>query len=441
MGVDAERPVERRHPDRWGRGRPRASRTRTFRILSPGAIGAGRGHLACLLAASCVFAACTGTRQPRTETLPAHAAAPPSGLKARQVPLFVCFGSDDNGSSGLEGSGAAGGLHFLTELFAGRRNPNGTGNLATFDGAPLHYSFYVNTMYLTGDLGTPAYASLSHEDPMWVKRAWREGVEAGHEIGNHTHSHPHGGEFTADQWEDEMRRCAEILERPLADEPAGSPSGLGVPRGSLAGFRTPFLEYADATLTAAQKEGFAYDCSLEEGTEPDQDGRNFAWPYRLDGGSPGNPTIGRHPGLWEIPVYVFIAPPDEACARLGVPPGLRTSLKARKEYFDVSSGKITGMDWNLWCEFGMTPAEFLATIRYTFELRRSGNRAPLTIGLHSDLYSDRQEDGECAGTPTARRAALETLVRFLQEQDIVRIVSARELLGWLRHPAPLDGTD
>jgi hypothetical protein len=396
--------------------------------------------LAWLLAMSCILAACAEVRQPKPGTGPRPSALPPGGLAPQQVPLFVCFGSDDNGYSGLEGSGAAGGLHFLTELFAGRHNLTGTGNTGTFDSTPAHYSFYVNTYYITPTDQGSAYAAREREDPVWVRRAWREALEAGHEIGNHTHSHPHGREFTVRQWEDEMQRCTEILERPYsAEETAGVPAGLGVAGRELLGFRTPFLEYADATLAAVQDKGFAYDCSLEEGLRDDQDGRNFVWPYRLDHGSPGNPTIGRHPGLWEIPVYVFIVPPDEACERLGVPPGLRAAVKARQDYFDTAAGKISGMDWNLWCEFRMTPAEFLATIRYTAELRLSGNRAPFTIGLHSELYSDRQTSGECAATPAERRTTLERLVTSLHEQDAVRIVSARELLGWLQHPVPLGG--
>jgi len=386
--------------------------------------------LALVILTAAGIVACSGLRPP----------TPPAGLAPQQVPLFACFGSDDNGYSGVPESGSAGGLHFLTELFAGRRNPPGAGRAATFDGAPLHYAFYVNTRYITPDSGASAYGEVPRERPAWVRSAWKEAVEAGHEIGNHTHSHPHGREFTVGQWEAEIRRCTEILGLPYAtDEVEGSQAGLGLSRGQLPGFRTPFLEYADATLTAAQNQGFAYDCSLEEGTEADQDGRNFVWPYRLDVGSPGNPGIGRHPGLWELPVYVFIVPPDEACSRLGVAPGLRDALKARQDYFDTAAGKITGMDWNLWCEYRMTPAEFLATIRYTLELRMRGNRAPLTIGLHSELYSDREGSAACAATPGERRAALERLVDYLQAQDSVRIVSARELLEWLRHPAALGG--
>jgi len=385
-----------------------------------------------------VVSSCAGSRPPARDPQ-----SPPAGLSPSQVPQFVVLGSDDNGLSGLPGSGAAGGMTFLTELVAGRRNPAGAGNAATFDGAPARYSFYVNTYYLEPRAGATAYESAGRDDPYWVRRAWREAIAAGHEIGVHTHSHPHGRELSVSQWESEMRRCIEILGRPAAlGETAAAPApdaGLGVERAALQGFRTPYLEYADATMAAVRAQGFRYDCSLEEGTQPDQNGTDFVWPYPLDAGSPGNPEIGRHPGVWEIPVYVFIVPPDEACERHGVPPGLRAALKQRRDYFDADAGKISGMDWNLWCEFAMSPAEFLATIRYTLELRRAGNRCPLTVGLHSELYSDRQGVGECPTPPAERRAAVAALVDTLLAVDDVRIVTARDLVDWLESPAPLGG--
>jgi len=396
--------------------------------------------LAAVLAGALISPACARLR-PAQPAAPVGMEPPPSGLRPADVPQFVCFGSDDNGYSGLDGSGAAGGLHFLTALFAGVRNPAGSGNPGTFDGAPGHYSFYVNTYYVTPSPGDSAYGGAMREDPVWVRRAWREAVEAGNEIGNHTHSHPHGRDLTAAQWEDEMRHCAEILVQPYESRgrsaTAGSVDGLGIPPGEILGFRTPYLEYSDATLAAVQNQGFAYDCSLEEGTQGDQVGPNFVWPYRLDHGSPGNPAIGPHPGLWEIPVYVFVVPPDDECERFGVARGFRDRLKGRQEYFDPEAGKITGMDWNLWCEFSMTPVEFIATIEYTLERRLHGNRCPLTIGLHSELYSDRQAGTGCNASPAERRTALEALVRDLQRHDVVRIVSARELLQWLRRPVPL----
>jgi peptidoglycan/xylan/chitin deacetylase (PgdA/CDA1 family) len=403
-----------------------------------------------LLAVSC---ACQKPA-PRSQPASPPGVQPPAGLLPAQVPQFIVIGSDDNGNSGLEGSGTTGGLHFLTELFSARRNPAGSGNPLTFDSSPLHFSFYVNTYYIdAAPVETSSYGS-SGENPVFIKRAWKEALDNGHEIGVHTHSHPHGREFSQRQWLEEMQRCIDILGRPYdaaespkgtaARQPAQSPehtgrgSGMGVGREILAGFRTPFLEYNDDTLKAARQLGFLYDCSLEEGTQPDQDGSDFLWPYRLDNGSPGNtPLIGRHPGLWEIPVYVFIVPPDSECERYGVAPGLRAALQQRQNYFDLEAGKITGMDWNLWVEFAMTPAEFLATLKYTLDLRLNGNRCPLTVGLHSELYSDSQDTKGLNATVDERRAALREFFATILQVPQVRVVDHIELLHWLQNPEPL----
>ncbi len=388
---------------------------------------------------SLLVASCAGTgRLPRPENALPAVALPPAGLPPGQVPQFIVFGSDDNGFSGLEGSGAAGGLHFLTELFSGRRNPAGSGNPHTFDGSVPHYSFYVNTYYISPASEKSAYAGAEMENPLYVRRAWKEAIDNGHEIGAHTHSHPHGKEFSRRQWRKEIQHCIDILGRPDADDDAQKKSGLDIDRGRLAGFRTPYLEYNDGTLKTVQKMGFLYDCSLEEGTQPKQDGSNFLWPYRLDHGSPGNtPLIGSHPGLWEIPVYVFIVPPDSECGRYGVAPGLRTALRQRQDYFDPAVGKITGMDWNLWCEFAMTQAEFLATLKYTLDLRLNGNRCPLTVGLHSELYSDKQDTKGLNATVAERRAALREFFDYVLRLPEVRIVNNKELLNWLQFPRPL----
>ena len=339
---------------------------------------------------------------------------PPGQLITDQVPQFIVIGNDDVGYSGLDGNG---GLHYLTELFASRKNP---------DGSPIHYSFYVNTIYIT---------PRGKEDPERVKQAWKAAIDAGHEIGVHTHSHPHGREFSVKQWEQEMQLCIDHLTR-----------DLGVPRSELIGFRTPFIEYNDNTLTAAKNKGFVYDCSVEEGFQEDQDGRNFVWPYQLDQGSPGNaatyktqgiPRVKKHKGLWELPAYAFIVPPDQLCEKYGVQPGLRSRLKERTDYFDAEQGKITGFDWNLWYEFGMDKAEFLATLKYTLDLRLEGNRAPYLLGTHSDIYADRNPEKPPQTTPQERRDALLEFVDYALTKPEVRFVSARELLAWMHSPKPL----
>jgi peptidoglycan/xylan/chitin deacetylase (PgdA/CDA1 family) len=353
---------------------------------------------------------------------------PPGGLSVEQVPLFVHFGTDDNPYSGVEGSGGGGAMHFLTELFSSRANPPGSGDPRNFDGQQLHYSFYVNTIYITSD---------GQEDPKFVKQSWKEALDRGHEIGVHTHSHPHGREFSVGQWEREMQLCIDYLTKP---------EGMGIKREQFTGFRTPFLEYGDHTFKAARNKGFVYDCSIEEGFQKDQDGRNFLWPYLLNHGSPGNeatykiegiPRVREHPGLWELPVYAFIVPPDDQCEAYGVPQGLRAKFKSKVPYFEVDQGKVTGMDWNMWFQYGMTKAEFLATLKYTLDLRLQGNRCPLTVGLHSAIYADRSPEHPPGATIEERREALREFVDYALSKPEVRIVSAQELLGWLQSPAPL----
>ena len=95
------------------------------------------------------------------------------------------------------------------------------------------------------------------------------------------------------------------------------------------------------------------------------------------------------------------------------------------------------MDWNLWVEFAMTPAEFLATLKYTLDLRLNGNRCPLTIGLHSELYSDRQDTNGLNATVAERRAALREFFAYILQLPQVRVVDHKELLDWLQRPEPL----
>ena len=326
-----------------------------------------------------------------------------------KAPLFVSFGIDDNPYSGLPESGGAGGIHYMTELFSIDHK--------------LHYSFYVNTKYISDD---------SAEDADLVKRSWKEAIDYGNEIGVHTHSHPHGRNFTVEEWEGEMLLCLAHLM---------ASSQLALPRSQLIGFRTPFLEYGDSTFTAAQKTGFVYDCSIEEGYQADQNGTNFIWPYKLDRGSPGNsatfqvlslPFVMPHPGLWELPVYVFIVPPDNLAQQYGVQPGLRARLKERNDYFDLEQGKITGMDWNLWFEYGMDQTEFLATLKYTLDLHLQGNHCPFTVGLHSAIYSDRSPEPPPQTSVQQRRDALKEFVEYAMSKPEVKIVSAKELLDCMR---------
>jgi hypothetical protein len=228
-------------------------------------------------------------------------------------------------------------------------------------------------------------------------------------------------------WESEMQGCTDFLV-----------SGV-IPETEMYGFRTPFLAYNDAMLTAAAGRGFWYDCSIEEGYEYDQDGTNYYWPYTLDNKSPGHTTqvewgegkqeISAHPGLWEMPVYAVIVPPE-----------LRDAMKARQSWFDAESGKITGFDYNLWAltsagGFAMTKAEFVATLKYTLDQRLAGNRAPLLFGAHAAYYVDSWNQN-APGAPTAaeRQAAIEEFLDYATSKGAT-ITSVKAVLDWVRNPS------
>jgi len=358
-------------------------------------------------------------------------AAYPGGLAVTALPQFAVLGCDDNGISGLADSKFTGGIAFFLNLLRDRCNPVGKMSPATFDGAQQKMTFFLITNLLdSGQLETPEV----------LAKAWQAIYEAGHEIGLHTHTHPHGHELSAETWIQEMKNCQSRLTAPVAG------GGIGIPINEIIGFRTPYLEYNPATFVAIEKMGLAYDCSIEEGLMPDENGRNFCWPYRLSEGSPGDRyssrdhqrgTVGSHPDIWEFPVYVYIAPPDHLCAQYGLEPGFRDRLAKRVDYFNPKDGKITGFDWNLWVAFSMTKQEVLATLKYSFDERLAGNRAPFHLGLHSDIYSDGYESLPNS-TPFERQEALRELLDYIQAKPESRIVSFRDLLKWINAPIGLE---
>lgn len=329
-------------------------------------------------------------------------ADPPGGLAVADVPMFVSIGSDDN----AEPDGVA-----WLSSFASRHNPPGSGQAATFDGTPLRMTFFHTSRYV-GAAGD----------------SWIDAFQAGHEIGNHTETHATSNKSSLDDWGWEIEEC----ERKL--------TALGIPQEEMIGFRTPFLGTNADMITAVATHGFAYDCSLEEGFQSDQDGTNFLWPYTLDGGSPGNElltgwgvktAIEPQPGLWELPVYALIVPPDDKCEEYGVEPGFRQRMFDKQDYFDLSSGKITGFDYNLVHPdaFGMTGPEFAATLKYSFDQRLAGNRAPFLLGAHAVNY---------AADKPEYREALESFIDHALEHPDVRVVAMADVLAWLRDPVPLD---
>lgn len=372
-----------------------------------------------------------------------HVAAsvnPPAGLDASQVPQFVSIGFDDNGYSGLPGSGGDGAMTWVTDLLRRRVNDAGSANAATFDGLPARVAFYANSYYVSRYLS---------ESPVYVKQSWHTALLDGHELGNHTQGHMDGQTFNTGQWLTEIGLCVDWLTKPFSSiELPASPdasAGIGMAREAIRGFRGPYLSYSDNLFSALKQSGFTYDSSIEEGWQPWVTGRSFVWPYTLDSGSPGNaylaalglkPGISSFPGLWEMPSYPVIVPPDSVLAQYGLTTSLRDKVRSRISYFDVSVGKLPGLDTTLWVNAQMTRAEFVATLKYTLDERLQGNRAPFLYTAHSDVYSSKYA-APTSATVDERRAALEEFIQYALSKREVRMRPAIDVVQWMRSPVAI----
>ncbi len=366
--------------------------------------------------------------------VPGTFAQPPGDMDAADVPMFVSIGFDDNAF--------VDGMEWILDFLADKENADGT---------PARVTFYNACGYVYDDGQDFTYAEVGGgDDPDAVKAVWKRAYDEGHEIGNHTVNHRQGYAqwedfneqdlLSLDEWVYEMQTCNEQLE------------AIGIPVADIVGFRTPFLGYTDTTMAAAQQVGFAYDCSMEEGWQYDHNGTNYNWPYDLAAGSQIDEIIlswgatgylrdpvGSHPGLWEMPVHPVVTVPDYRCAEYGIPVGLRSRMKAAGDYFEVVDGKLTGLDYNMMMEFPMTGPEVAATLKYTLDLRRKGNRAPMMWGAHTPYYSAANLDFNPAQIPLEdRRAAVEDFLNYALSLEDVRVVPVRDILEWVKANTPAD---
>ncbi len=346
---------------------------------------------------------------------------------------LLSFAFDDNGHTD--------GVKFIIDEFARRGNPSGSGASETFDGSPIVGTFLLQADRLVRPGSGPLVDAL---------RAARAG---GHEIAVHTYSHPAG---VAIDWSKTPPSRRDVLDVDgwLAEIDRGIATTvefLGCDQSELVGFRTPYVAHNDAVFTALERRGFLYDCGLPEGHQEGMDGTNYPWPYTLGNGSPGDawssrktygldrPIVGSHPSLLALPIYALVVPPDDRCAEYGTKRGARGRVAAEKPGFDVAAGKVPGLDWNFWFDCFMSAEDALATLRYSYDLRVAGNRAPFMLGAHSDIYSldyDR-EDISADRLPRVkalareRRDVLTAFLDYALSFSETRVATMRSIAEWL----------
>ncbi len=381
-----------------------------------------------------------GNRKSSIETL-APSKAPPGGLSPSKVPMFVSFGFDDNEYPGYrEMNEGSGGMVWMLDLLKNRCNPRGTGNANTFDLSPCRVTFFNVGLYIS---------TLNSDRAEWVKKSWHQAFQDGHEIGNHSFDHAQGGLLRSEEaWYEQITNCTKILCRPYNPKAKiphfSATTGIGIDHTNIKGFRAPYLEYNDNLFKAMVRAGIRYDTSIQEGAQQDQLTGEHYWPYTLDHTSPGNETlvkwgvtkpIGRHPGLWELPVYPFIVPDDNSVQQYGLNYSLRDVAASRSENFLKSNGKITGFDYNLLYLFKFNKREVLAIMKNTLDLRLLGNRCPMLIGAHTGIFHEDKTD--IAMPAKIRREILEEFIDYALSKPDVRIVRFDQVLQWIKNPVAL----
>jgi len=378
---------------------------------------------------------------------PDELATPPGGQNVEDVPQFVSIGFDDNGFTDSVG--------WILDYLKDKKN---------HDDSPVRVNFFMATGYLHKDDINSQYAVPNPgEDLNLLRDLWKRAYTEGHGIGNHTQHHFHGYDqwdssftpkdiFTVAKWEDEITRAHNVL--------ADTEYGPGIEKLEVVGFRTPFLGYHDNLFKALENLNFAYDCSIEDGWQEDQNGTNFTWPYNMINGSEGDKvivdfgfeskaprdTIGSHPTLWEMPVSPVIIPPDYRAQEYDFTPGLRKRCHDEVKYFDMKQGKATGLDYNLLEKSGDTynlnKDEYLATLKYTLDLRLKGNKAPFLFGAHTDFYSEKNPDFTPPGTTwQERREVIEKFIEYALSKPSVKIVTFEDILKYVKDHTPSDNLD
>lgn len=315
--------------------------------------------------------------------------SPPGGLPADSCPQFIVLGWDDNTYPD--------GMDWFLEAFKDRFNPEGSGNPETFDGLPFGMSFFM--------IGSAA------DNPEVLSR-WEQIRDLGYEIGGHTMTHPDLGKAvgTLEGCMDQMSRGNAVLTEKL-----------GIPADSILGFRTPYLSFNDASFEAVNKTGYLYECTMTQMQE--YNAKLFTWPYTLDAGFPQKVIAGWegkcvYPGMWEIPVYTVSS---DATGTLWPP--------------------ITGFDSSILTQGEGNKFGQMLKNALDFRIAAGGNRAPLTIGLHTDTYSAENADAATwydkqLDLPS-RKQALTDFVAYALTIPQVRFVSNKQLISWMRNPVPL----
>ncbi|KAI9512900.1 hypothetical protein F5148DRAFT_654881 [Russula earlei] len=283
-----------------------------------------------------------------------------------EVPMFIVYTADDAVQSYT--------LDSVNQFLAHRKNPNG---------CQPKMSYYVSLNYTNYTLVTDWYV-------------------AGNEIADHTMTHvglPPNNEIDGNL----------IALNALA----------GIPLSAISGFRAPYLNFSNETLTHLAAAGFTYDTSATASIPVTANYTDAFWPYTLDYGLANNclTNIGvchgqpKLPGFWEVPMYALFDSRGQSGIHLMDP------------WLDSANGGTT-VDDNA----------TLAYMQSTFMAHYNGNRQPFGLYTHP-IHTATTYPG--VQVPLSTINMINAFLDWAQVQAGVWIVSTEQLLSWVQNPVPL----
>ncbi len=241
-------------------------------------------------------------------------------------------------------------------------------------GAPIQFTYFINTSYLLAYSNRMFYAPPQHatgtspigfassEKDVANRLAQMNAAEQeGHEIGCHLTGHYDGSSWSEKDWSQEFKSFFDIVSQVgtlnhLENEPLERRT-LQLPPEGIVGFRAPDLGVNEHLWPVLKRYPFAYDTSLTD--------KLGTWPSK------------RAHGLWEFPL-----------TKIPFAGSTTSSLLSMDYNFYFKQSKaidVAKRGTALWDEYYN---QVLTSYRDYFAHSYNGNHAPLFIGHHFSLWND-----------------------------------------------------
>lgn len=261
--------------------------------------------------------------------------------------------------------------------------------LISFDDAVYQVPYDLYRQVLTNHWnpnGKPIQATFFAQTAWTDYRLLQRLYAQGHEIATHTMSHTTGTNTDLATWRREILGCRKTISELC-----------GIPLDEIVGFRAPHLSFNNGSFQALFDAGMLYDASVpEDPGHLSPDASHEIWPYTLDSGLGQSATTGvdpaaPFPGLFEVPLWKLLDT-NEAYVTTMDPPGTHTDV--------------------------------VALLKLNFLKHYTGNRAPMTIGLHAYWFTN----------DTSRAAALNEFIDWAQTHPDVWFVTTRAAVEFMKQP-------